>query len=572
MEAEARPPSDLTATILRALKTNPRIRMLESRVRRAEGAVAEAGTARSPEIRIGAGRDTGTSRMRSARTESGSGTSTGWETTGVTGTGSSQRDSTQTEFGWITETSHRDETTQFGSTRSEASQSQSRSQSSTSTTGRDDGHEDGLSLGLRISPPNPWLLRATVGTARAERWLAHAELRKEELALVHDLTETAVELAHTERMRGTAREWVNTCRRLRDRVAAAAGAGDAPRSDAIDASLRLAGAESDERRLEARLASLRREFRRMSGVDPAGVSLAHLASGVHRIIPEMPEATTVDEWVELLVDQHPDVQMAGWNQARTRGEWLQARARRYPWLSQIVFTYDWWEQQEARSRRFEQESFQITDESTVYTEERTDSGTSFETRGPWETESSTTQGSETRTGTSTSRELEHETSRGTDATTSEGTREEWWIEARMEIPLFEWFSGEVDLRRDAKLGADQAASDIRESSRRETRSAFDTASESVMTSVAALAQATRETRDLERMAELSERQGLSGEMEALRIRERIAEARMRTVEQVMQSVLDELEFCRRAGLVPTVHPRETAAAAGPATPSPRPAD
>ena len=459
---DGEPPAELRAVIVHMLQSSPRIRMLESRVLRAEGAVAEAGTARSPEIRIGTGRESSRGRMSAHQAESGTGISQETETTSAGGTGTSARDSITREFAWTTETGHRDETSQLGSSRSESTTSQSQSESSTTTTGNDSGWDEGLSLGLRISPPNPWLVRAAVGTARAERWMALAELRKEELDLIHDFVGSAIELAFTERIARTAAEWARTCRRLRDRVTSAADAGNAPRSDVIDASLRFAAAESDERRIATRLAGLRREFRRLSGVDPAGVPLAQLASGTLRFMPGIPETTTLDEWIADLVDRHPDVQLAGWTRARAVGEWSQSRARRYPWLSQIGFTYEWWEGAETRSRWFEQESTETTLGTTTYTESRTDSSNSFETRGPFETETTTSEGSETRSGTALIREWDYETRGGTEGTHASGSSGEWWIEARVEIPIFEWFSRESGLRAEAARSAERASHDIRD--------------------------------------------------------------------------------------------------------------
>ena len=534
------------------LQSSPRIRMLESRVLRSEGAVAEAGTARSPEIRIGTGRENSRGRMSAHQAESGTGISQETESTSVGGTGTSARDSIAREFGWTTETGHRDETSQFGSSRSESTTSQSQSETSTKTTGSDSGCDEGLSLGLRISPPNPWLLRAAVGTARAERWMAHAELHKEELDLMHDLVETAIELAFAEKIARTSAEWTDTCRRLHNRVMEAADSGNAPRPDAIDASLRLAAAESDGRRSAARLSGLRREFRRLSGVDPAGIPLAHLASGSLRFVPEIPDATTLDEWVADLVDRHPEVQLAEWTRARAIGEWSQSRARRYPWLSQIGFTYEWWEGAETRSRWFEQESTETTFGTTTYTESRTDSSASFETRGPFETETTAAQGSEVRTGTTISREEERESGQGTEATGMSASSEEWWIEARVEIPVFEWFSRESGLRAEAARSAEKASRDIRDVARREIRAAFEMADASAAESAGALRRATDASQRLESIAVLSASQGLAGEMEALRIRERIAETRMRTTEQILQAALDDLAFCRRAGVIPAL--------------------
>lgn len=485
-------PLALSEAVAYALASSPRISALRAAVHREAGNAAEAATPRSPEFRFGFGHEDEDARGWARETETGSSRRTGVETV---------RRSDYT--------------------------------SSSHTADVGDQSEDSLRLGLRYFPPNPWLLAAAGGAAHAMRWMAQAKLVEEEHDIICDTVEAAVQIAYGERALRLHEAFSAECRALYEELQRAAEAGDLPRTDLVDARVRLASADAAREREAARLASWRQKFRMSAGVDPDRVVLRSVEAGAICPVTLTNGAPQVSALARTLARQRPDVLAAHWNRLRYQQEWREARAAGYPWLNHVEGAYTRWDTSDHRERTVEKSSREtdVTSELGSITETEHESGTDYSTESSF----------------------------------GSADVDEWWLGVSVDLPIFEWFSrqsGErhsalAEAQRGYEVGRARAEREIVMASQvlQKSRTELDTLHRSF----------ERDRREIEQLAEISAAEGLAGRLDALRLRERSTEIAILSLDRATAVALDELQFCRASGLAPGQPPPPTLASGPPGT-------
>lgn len=497
---------DLNAAVAHALATSARLHMLRLRVDRAAADAAGVRTPKSPELRFGAGREHQNGVATSFQTESGQ----------QHETDTSETHTEIREFGVVTEESDR---TGHSSRNTRSSQ-----QTFSAENSRAD--EDNFDVSLRFSPPSPWRMAAAGDAAEAARQIAVADLQAEEQDLACSVADVAVRLAQGVRAIEVRQAYLARCEALRRKVRAAAADGNAPQSDEVDVVLRLASAHADLDRLKLQQARLRQEFRTLTGLNADAVRLADLPTGA---ILRVKDALALP--TERLTSRRADIVTARWTMLRHEAEWREARIRRYPWLSHMEVSYAWW--------NGVQRSNKTTDKRGTESSTETGSSTETETFG-YDVENREDHGTSSETSTSHAEESLREHTDG----------DEWWIGVGIEIPIFEWLSSEVPLRRTVAQHSQRTLEDLLARARddilaaamdlRTTRAELDTSRQSLES----------QARDLQRLAAAARVRGMAGEIEASRMEERLTELAVRHLERRMDALLAELAFCRAAGLMP----------------------
>lgn len=470
-------PVSLSQAVAYALASDPKLSALRAEVHREAGNAAEATTPRSPELRFGFGREDQDARGWTRETENGGGDRTGFETY------------QQMQYSG---TSH-----------------------ATDFSGQT---EDSLRLGVRYFPPNPWLMAAAGGAARARRWMAQAHLVEEEHAVICDTVEAAVQIAYGERVLRVRDAFAAACRALYEEVRRASDEGQLPRTDAIDARLRLASAEAGRAREADRLASWRQKFRMATGFDPGHLSLHAVEAGAICPVALTHGTPQMTALARTLARQRPDVLAAHWNRLRYQREWSEARAAGYPWLNHIEGAYTRWDIYETRQRTAEQSR--------------------DETEATWEL------------GSLTDIEYESTTDFSKQHAYGGADADEWWIGVSVDLPIFEWFSKQSGERHRALDEATRGYEAGRARAEREIIMAGQVLRDSRADLAAFRQSCERDCREIEELAAMSAEMDLRGRLDALRLRERSAEMEILALERAAAVALDELQFCRASGLAP----------------------
>ncbi|MBP7275120.1 MAG: TolC family protein [Kiritimatiellae bacterium] len=541
-------PMELADVVAYALSTHPDITALRAAVHRASGDAAETLTPRPPEIRLGYGLQDEDSSGWARRSETGTRRRSGTSTSASRETGSETSSSERWEFGWPTETSSslREFSQNAQSTQTSAQQSQYRTSAYSSDVGSQD--EDNFRVGLRYYPPNPWIRSAEGEASRARIGMAHAELAAEEHALACDIVEAAVQVAYGERLLRTQELFVARCRAMSDEIREAMNSGFLPRSDYLDARLRLAAAEADHARSTSRLAAWRQKFRACSGVDPARVALDPVTAGAFCLPPGDPDQLA--DYARRVAAHRPDVLAAYWNWMRHSGEWRRARSAAFPWFSYLEVSYTRWDATDRRTRTVEESGSETRTAQQNSTGSSARTETEDRTSSDFTTEHSSS--SQTSIESGTRWERDYETSRGwaQEYSRGEADGDEWWFGLAVEIPIFEWIS---DTRQERRLARIESMRGYDFGRRRAEREIL-MAGEALRTSLADLEKSRNSLRsdqqEIEDLAREFEDLGLEGKLEALRIRERGVDMDLLRLNRELDFALDELQFCRASGLTP----------------------
>jgi outer membrane protein TolC len=436
--AAARNTTELSAAIHEALGGAPRIQMLAADVGRRQADVRQAGMPESPDLQFGLGR----ARERDA--------------------GSSVR---------LTPPSTT--TAEVSGTRQET---------------------DGSKLGVRLYPPNPWVMSAAVSAAEAARGMAEADLLREQHTMVCDIVESAVRIDSYARMLHVQTSFVERCAVLRKKAADAVRDGTLRAEDFADVQRIHVAAGVEARRLAARVTACRNEFAALTGVDAARVGLTGVTERTRSPLSVMEKDNGLEHVVGVLAQARPDCLVAYWNMRKCESEAREAGAALIPWFTHVGASYSW--------RDGSEDSWK-TDDSGVSTSGREDS-------------------------------------RGS----------EWWTETAIKIPMFEWCSGETEdrraLARSAQLNLGLVLGRVQEDIRL-ARQQLKDAQETLAT---ARAQYAEEEPEMRRMAASVATQGLTGAANAVRIEQGSVQMLMFVLEQGMEVALAELHLCRVTGLIP----------------------
>lgn len=559
--ADGPQPVELSQAVASALATSPRVNALRAAVHRAAGNAAAAATAKSPELRFGFGASDEDSRGWARESETGSSVQTGTQTERTRETGFETGSSTRLRDGTLDQTSSRTQYTTEDTRATRTTSKSSRYAGSSHTADVSGQTEDGMRVGLRYYPPNPWLMAAAGGAARAERWMAQAELVAEEHALICDTVETALQIAYGERALRVLDAFAAECRAFHDEARRASGGGELPRADLLDARLQLASAEADRERSAGRLAAWRQKFRLLTGVDPDRVTFAPVEAGALCGGAVTGGARQAASMAPELARRRPDMLAAHWNRLRHEQEWKEARAAGYPWINHVEVALSRWDVSDRRDRTVQKTRSESAESSETSVERSTQVQNSsararqYETEwwGPVvvdESEAGSSRGSSMQTGYA--RGGEYETGRGYATESSGGTSdgEEWWIGISVDLPVFEWCSRQrkdrhralAEARRGHESGLARAEREIvmAAEAMRKSRDDFDRVRRSF----------AGDRRELDRMAAESATLGLPGRLEALRLRERTTEMAIVLLDRALNTALDELQFCRASGLAP----------------------
>ncbi|MCE9616151.1 MAG: hypothetical protein K8T26_17905 [Lentisphaerae bacterium] len=500
----------LAAVIERTLATHPRLRELRDDVNRRAGDVVEWTSWRSPEILGGVGWGDEMSHRTGTRVESGRRSESGRASSAAT----------TRQLGFTTDKRSRQETSQRDATYRTSREAEERARES----------ESEFEVGLRLFPPNPWLLRGEKDAARAAHDLAEARLWDETQALACDLVEVAVRVHYASRLLAQQAPLVSRARAMLTHMEGAVGREAVALADEMEMAGRAAAAMGDASRIQESIFDLQGAFAQLSGTAVDDVNLDPLRPGALLRLPALNAEPGAESGVRQLARRRGDVLMAVAGHSRAAGEWKMARSRRMPWLGRVELAYSNWD----------------VDESSIGT--FTESGSAAETRRAQSREfRPATFEVQDEAGWGTSRETTHGT--GTDSAAEERAGDAWWVGAAVEIPVFEWLSRESRVRRAAWQGARASAALVLERAEQDIRAAAD------------LVRATRRHHAAQ-VIELNRLRGrfaasppaaeadLATEADALRWQQNLVAFEVRVTEAERRCVLAELAFCRAAGLIP----------------------
>ena len=546
------------------MRTDARIQELAARCHRAAGELAGIHP-ESPEVRASYGDSRDRRVGQSWEEDWGTSTRTGVQRTSGSGSQTTERrEISETEFGDPFDPDQiaiEDSVTRESSESSEYETTRSRASSYEAATAldRERRREDEISLELQIRPPNPWKLGAERDAASAVRTLAEAELLAREQELVCDAVEAGLKLLRHRRMLRVQTAFAVCASRLRGRLFEAFESGSVSAEDYGEACRLAADAAAAQHRLEARVSELERELRFLTGVDPGQIAL----NGLHAagLAPFSIPADTDEDGalIAALVPAHPVVLASQWNLHRMEAEWREARAARVPWASHLAVGYAWWEGSRTGygtfgSTRTERETTTSTSLQSQ-SERSTTSGTETETPSGDMTDREETarQSSESRS-TSKETEVETSTNTGTESSRESNDGYEWWVELGVEIPIFEWLSGETRARRKAVAVARGARERIERRVALDIDAALQTLRrerEALETSRQAFSQ---DIKGLRKLAALARRRALAGELESLRIEKNVVEMAILLLDGSLREALARLDLVRAAGCAPSLEP------------------
>lgn len=550
----------IRAAILYALHTDAEIGALAARAHRAAGDLAGVLPA-SPEIRFGYENARDTRTGWSWDTETGSGTGSERRFTKRTGEQSTERwQTTLTDFGDVFDP---DQTSVEHSSTREAMMSteEDRRRSSSSWTEQTAGTEwheqdaEGLSVELRLRPPNPWQFLAERQAARSALALVETELLAREQELICDILEAGLELAHRRRMLAIRVAFAAHADSVKQKLRDAFAVGSLPPDDYADACQLSASAHAGVLRLEARTAELHRDLRRLTGLDPARLdceAIAHIA-----VFPfaGLPDPDRSGDWAASLTAAHASVLRAKWLLHQLESERNQARSAGIPWIAHVAAGYAWRDgtrsgygraSRVSSTRRSSSASGNENEVETSTTEAReseTPSG-DVETRTETGIQSGTTQ---TR---SSGSESETESSMRNEQVRARDDGEEWWVEIGIDVPIFEWMSGHAQTRQTAVHAARQAVDQVERRVHYDILAALQLAQREDEALQRARSWLERELPELKRLAAVQSRLGLAGEVKALRTVEDGIEQELLMLDCDMRAALARVELTRVAGLTP----------------------
>jgi len=540
-------PVELAEAVAYALATSPRIGALKAQIRRASGNAAEAMTMRSPELNFGFGREDEEGHGWSRETGTGSSRRTGSESSSSRETGTETSASDSWQGGIFDESASSTRSSSTDSQGRQSTRENSRYTSSSYTVDAEDQNEDSYRLGLRYFPPNPWLMSAAGAAARAERWMAQAELVVEEHELICDTVEAALQIAYGERMLLVREAFADDCRALHDEVRRAMEEGSLGRSDYLDARLRLAAADADRERDVVRLAQWRQEFRMLTGVDPERVEFKPMEAGGIIALGDAGDAAAL---AQTLAPQRPDVLVAHWNQILYEGEWRESRAANYPWFNSVEVAYTRWDGEDARRRTVESTRTETSTTSQRTSSESVRSESEERTTSSGDYEAGTSAGSSWQTGSSRGSESETTSGFATETAYGDTDGDEWWVGFSVEIPVFEWISKQTGERRKALEEARKGYESGLMRAEREIVLAGEALRKSRMDLDTVTSSFAKDRREIDDLVSSSQEMGLEGRLEALRLQERGAEIAILSLDRALSAALDELHFCRVSGLAP----------------------
>lgn len=338
------------------------------------------------------------------------------------------------------------------------------------TIRHEDVDSDAVRFGLRLFPPNPWLLRAQGACSRARFAAAAAELQAGEWRLECAIGKALSEMRTLGHELEVVRQQASLRREYADAVSSRMKQQQATALDELDARQRLLRATEDVAQLEQALLQKEQWLTELSGVAPGqsgeagGLPVAGVAPGA------------VSGLDGRLFESRQDVMAAYWRHQGAIALLRESKSRRIPWLAHVQGSY-------ARGS----------------SEEQVEAMAAFSSGFP-----------------------------GAPAdgfTTDRGEDEEWSIEAALEIPVFAFHAGasrveRVELARCARL--------LRETVRRAgmeletSRSQWKAAAERAGQCQAELDGIQQETSKLGRALEQA---GLWGPEEQLKVREMMLQTR-----------------------------------------------
>ena len=238
-------------------------------------------------------------------------------------------------------------------------------------------------------------------------------------------------------------------------------------------------------------------------------------------------------------------------------EWRKARIANIPWASRLMAGYSWWDGTRDGYGSFERSGSENQTTTAQSNKDETDVSNTHGTEsevpsGDITTRDETAQQSTNTKTDSTETQRENSSSAGTETSNAENDGQEWWVEVGIEIPIFEWLSGETRIRRQAAKAA---------------RDSYERVQHRVYSGILSALQATRQTSDslqqsrlrfhreysnLMQFASTARRQGLPGEVKALRVNEEIIEMAILFLDCSLREALARLELVRSAGLSPSL--------------------
>ncbi|MDD2237522.1 MAG: TolC family protein [Kiritimatiellae bacterium] len=413
-------PDTPLALINAALSHNAGIRTRLHDIRRLDSSAGRARILRSPEIRLGAAQ--GNADASASRTES----------------GLRQADSYETESGYTRDivplrTGPR-------STANETSSSSSTRETSGSRYSWADLDDESWSVGLRLYPPNPWGYAAEVSRTEARLHAAEACLRQEQLAVTKDtaictarILATQVRLQLLHQLESAARKQL-------------ALAEKRPVKDHADTLRRTLEIQSRLAKTQRELAGLLSDLARLTGEPVPPEKLKETwdwlpASAINR-----------EELAPLLRGAHtrrPEIALAYWQTCELLADYQAARADNIPWFRNIDVAYDHGNRDESGGYNSESSALQRERQgSTTYTDFAD---------------------GDRRTSVRSSDGQTHIRQQETGAETASRSSDEWSVQAAIEIPLFQWFSGQSAKSRDRARAALADLQSTRQAARRDIR-------------------------------------------------------------------------------------------------------
>lgn len=550
----------LEEALLYALQTDMRLSEISIQARRLAGDAASI-QPMSPEIRLS--RDQGRSDRRDW--------SSSKQSTQTQRTGSDRTTGNTTQFTEENRMSHVDSGDPFDpdrvqtdtssgveharSTESGSSRSHSVGTQASTSNGHLREEEDGMSLELRLRLPNPWQLSSARSAARASQAMTETELVQRERWLACDIAAAAARLHFMRRMQSLRRDFQRSVVTGQERIHRAFLQGALTAADYADNCRFFASAVADEQRTSIRVIELEQDWRRLTGLDPDRVRLAELESAP--IWPlDVPTNSAADAaWAAQVAQAHPAVLLSRSNLRRCASEWRETRARTMPWPAFLAAGYGWWDGEGDGLQTFERSGYETrtgTSSSTELEFEVSRSQNS-EMESPTGDRTSTAErGRQTTVSSSSSTETGKEASTGSGSEKSrrndDGT--EWWVVLGIEVPIFEWFSSEGKRRALAVGTAQEMTERLLARIHHDILTTLEFARKSQLAAQQARERLTQSDDILKRIPVQSRTQGIASELAAMRVDASMLELSILQLDSALQDILTRNELARCAGLFP----------------------
>lgn len=436
-------------------------------------------------------------------------------------------------------------------------QSQATETEATRAVDRQRQTEDGMSVELRLRPPNPWELRSARAAGRAAATAGEAELLTAERELGCDIVEAAVRLHYHERMARVQRAFAQRAATVRQELEAAFAAGTLAPGDYAPACRAAASARAGQQRLESKAAELRGALLRLTGLEADRLDLAPLARAPLCPFPLREVSPGAEALAASLAAAHPAVLAVRWSGQARQAEWREARAVQRPWFSHLAAGCAWWDGERQGDGTFES----YGDESATASRRSAETGAESSRSRSIETEqpsgdvtrrAESGRRSSARQTDSTEYSQETSTRSGFESSRDENDGHEWWVEVGVEIPIFEWLSDETGARRRAAISARHAGERVEARVRQEILAAMAAARAGAGSLRQARRRAENQFARLKPLISAARLQAPAGDLEALRIEESMVEVTLLVLEEAMREALARLEGARAAGLSPAL--------------------